>query len=122
MTGFSKKVVALILLVLIVATPLAAVQTQDDYIQGKADGEQAASGNFLWFFAGAGCGLIGVGAAYLMKPGPPAHAMVGKSANYAIGYRDGYGNKSRNQNTLYACGGLAAFIAIFAAAGGFQTE
>jgi len=125
MTGIEsagwRKPVALLLILVIFATPLLAQQTTDEYLQGKLDGERDAKGNPLWFLAGAGCGIIGAGAAYLIKPSPPASALIGKSAEYVLGYTEGYKNKARNQNTTYACAGWAAFVLIYAAAGGFET-
>ena len=117
------KVISVFLIAIMVSIPmtLLAQQQEGTFAQGKMDGERDAKGNALWVLAGAGCGIFGVGAAYFMKPSPPAQALVGKSADYVLGYTDGYQNKARNANAGYACGGWAAFIAIYAAAGGFST-
>lgn len=116
-----RKALAWSLAILMIATPLLAQQTMNDYLQGKLDGERSARGNPLWFLAGAGCGIFGAGAAYFIKPSPPVHALMGKPTEYVLGYTEGYQNKARNQNTMYACGGWLAFVVIYAAAGGFET-
>jgi hypothetical protein len=118
------KVIATFLAVSLFVMPisLTAQQSAGTYVEGKVDGEMAAKGNPLWFLAGVGCGCIGVGAAYFIKPSPPAYALVGKSSEYVLGYTEGYGDKSRNKNAGYACAGWLAFVAVYAALGGFSTS
>ncbi|MFC1475680.1 hypothetical protein ACFLQW_01605 [Candidatus Zixiibacteriota bacterium] len=114
------KVICILLSMLLVTAPVLAEGELTDYQQGKVDGERDARGNALWFLAGAACGICGAGAAYLIKPKPPAGALVGKSGDYVLGYTEGYQTKARNQNTMWACGGWLAFVLIFAAAGGYD--
>lgn len=122
--GVIKKPISLMLIFLLLLCPLLAMQADsgNDFLQGKADGEMDAKGNPLWLLGGALCGLFGVIGAYFIKPSPPTEAMLGKSAEYVMGYTDGYQNKARNKNVGYACGGWAIFILIYAAAGGFDTS
>jgi hypothetical protein len=75
------------------------------FAEGKVDGERDARGSAGWFCAGFLCGIFGAGAAFFMKPGPPAPALIGKSSEYVMGYTEGYQNKARNENTMWACGG-----------------
>ncbi|MDP4164544.1 MAG: hypothetical protein Q8898_15720 [Bacillota bacterium] len=107
-----------------VSLPLADVINQqsamNQFAVGKLDGERDAKGNPLWFLAGAGCGCFGAGFAFLMKPSPDAQSLVGKSSDYVLGYTEGYKNKGRMKNTSYACAGWAAFVAVYAVAGGFN--
>ena len=111
-----NKVIALALAILMFATPftslLAQQATMSDYVQGKIDGERDAKGNPLWILAGAGCGIFGAGAAYLIKPSPPAHALIGKSTEYVLGYTEGYKNKARSENTKWACSGWLLSFAV----------
>ena len=119
------KLISMVLIVLMVSTPmmlLAQEEQEDTFFQGKLDGERDAKGNGLWALAGCACGIFGVAAAYLIKPTPPAAALIGRSSEYIMGYTEGYQNKSRNKNAMYACGGWAAFVLIYAAAGGFNTS
>jgi hypothetical protein len=118
------KVISLVMVLVVLWIPVYVIaqDAMTTFAQGKMDGEQDATGNALWILAGAGCGIFGVGFAYFNKPSPPAHALVGKSAEYVLGYTESYQNKSRNKNVGYACGGWAAFIAIYAAAGGFESS
>jgi hypothetical protein len=111
-----KKILALSLAIVLFANPILWAQEElSDYALGKLDGERDAKGNPLWFLAGFGCGIFGVGAAYLIKPEPPAHALMGKSSEYVLGYTEGYQNKSRTQNAMYALGGMAAGCLLFLA-------
>ena len=115
MKAILKSCLVLSLIFLLIATPLLAQQTMDDYVQGKLDGERDAKGSPLWFLAGLGCGIFGAGAAYFIKPSPPTHALVGKSSSYVMGYTEGYQNKARNKNTTYACAGWVAWTILYLA-------
>jgi hypothetical protein len=84
---------------------------QNDCAQGRMDGEAAAKGNAVWILAGFGCGLLGVGAAYLIPPEPPAGDLVGKSPEYVSCYTDAYKSKGRMKNAGNACAGWALAIA-----------
>jgi hypothetical protein len=121
---YVQKTISLSLIILVLIIPLMARQTDtgNDYLQGKADGEMDAKGNPLWLLGGALCGIFGVAGAYFIKPKPPTEPLLGKSAEYVLGYTEGYQNKARGKNAGYACGGWAIFIVIFAAAGGFDTS
>ena len=88
--------------------------TSGTFAQGKMDGERDAKGNFLWFLAGAGCGVFGVGYVYFMdEPKPASHMFMGKSQEYVLGYTEGYQNKSKKTNMQYACAGWATWILIY---------
>jgi hypothetical protein len=121
---FFRTSVSSVLILLLLVYPLLAQQymTANDYLQGKADGEMDAKGNPAWILGGALCGIFGVAGAYFIKPSPPTEALIGKSAEYVMGYTEGYQDKSRKKNAAYACGGWAVFIVIFVAAGGFNTS
>jgi len=116
------KFISIFLVIFIIAQPVAAIAQQtdlnSDYMQGKIDGEMDAKGNAMWIIAGCGCGLLGVGAAYLMKPSPPAAAIIGKSTEYILAYTEAYQNKARNINLRYACTGyivtMVAYIILLA--------
>jgi hypothetical protein len=101
---------------------IAQVQVQNDCWQGKADGGRDAKGNALWFLAGVGCGVFGAAAAYLYSPTPPMTSLMNKSSEYVACYTDEYQKKSKIKNTAYACAGWAAFVVVYAAAGGFETD
>jgi hypothetical protein len=88
----------------------------DEYMMGKLQGQADSHGQPLWFIAGLGCGIIGVGAAYFIKPNPPSGKLLGQTSNYILGYTDGYKNKGREKNTTYACVGWVAWIIIYVTA------
>ena len=121
---YIKKPISIFLVFLFLLIPLMAQQadTANDFLQGKADGEMDAHGNPLWLLGGALCGIFGVAGAYFIKPKPPTEPLIGKTAEYVLGYTEGYQNKGRNKNTGYACGGWAIWVVIYAAAGGFDTS
>ncbi len=95
-------------------------QQEGTFVQGKIDGESDARGSALWIVAGVGCGIFGVGAAYLMKPNPPLHKLAGRSQGYVLGYTEGYQKKARSTNTGYACAGWGSWILIYLALGNSQ--
>ncbi|MBN2357697.1 hypothetical protein JXO59_16410 [candidate division KSB1 bacterium] len=119
--GYGIKAMALLLALMMLTTPmLVMAQGSDDFIQGKVDGERDAKGDPLWILAGVACSCIGVGAAYFTTPSPPSHALIGKSSEYVLGYTEGYKNKARNTNVMYACLGWLVSAAISIALGGLD--
>lgn len=112
----ARKIFIVLLSSLILFIPVfSQTQQPSDFIQGKIDGERDSKGNFLWFIAGVGCGIFGVGAAYLIKPEPSAQSLVGKSSDYVIGYTEGYKEEGRTKNTTYAAVGCLTWTAIYLA-------
>jgi len=108
-----SAVVITSILCLLTLTPIcAANEGANDLLQGKMEGEQAASGSAIWFVGGFCCGLVGVGAAYVFPPDPPAEALLGKSPEYIMGYKEGYQNKARRKNLMYAGVGYATACCI----------
>jgi hypothetical protein len=85
----------------------------DYYLQGRADGARDGEGRYVWFLGGAACSIVGVGASYVMKPDPPTAALMGKSAEYAMGYTEGYRKVSQEKNTTYAWYGCAADVVAY---------
>ena len=78
------------------------------FSEGKLDGERAAKGNVLWVPGGAVFTFLAIGYAYFSTPSPPTYALVGKSAEYVIGFTEGYQSRTRTVNARYACIGCAA--------------
>jgi hypothetical protein len=114
-----KRVVSLMLVVFMIAMPLIELSAQEtnsavsEFTMGQLKGESDAKGQPLWFLAGLGCGIIGVGVAYFVKPNPPAAALLGQSSDYVLGYTDGFKKKSRDKNVSYACVGWGVWIVIY---------
>jgi len=106
----------MILIILMVGMPVTLLaQQQDDYLQGKMQGELDAKGSPVWILAGLSgtycCllfGVAGIGAAYMIPPSPPINTLLGKSSNYVIGYTEGYKNKAKKKNATYASFGCLA--------------
>jgi hypothetical protein len=78
-------IIVVSLLIFLICVSVFAQQfiQSDDYLVGKSNGEQAANGSVGWAVAGFGCGCFGIGFAYLK-------------------YIQGYRNKARNANIVYA--------------------
>ncbi|MCK5599807.1 hypothetical protein KAI78_09305 [bacterium] len=56
----------------------------------------------MWWGAGCLFGILGVGAAYLIEPSPPATMLMGKDANYAAIFTENYKNTGKSIQTKYA--------------------
>jgi hypothetical protein len=59
--------------------------------------------------------MVGIGFAYLSKPNPDynmLNMMGDKSEAYKAGFTQGYQNKSRNTNMMYASIGWLAWIVV----------
>lgn len=110
-----KSLVTLLTFLMLFIPVFSQAQQPSDFLQGKMDGERDAKGNFLWFIAGVGCGIFGIGAAYIVKPEPSATALVGKSSDYVLGYTEGYKEEGRSKNTTYAAVGCLTWSVIYLA-------
>ncbi|MCP4584242.1 MAG: hypothetical protein GY839_21730 [candidate division Zixibacteria bacterium] len=101
-----QKTVAVLLSIFMLTIPLmtntamADGTCEEGMIDGKADGHSA--GSPLWILAGFGCGCLGAGAAYLVKPSPPAERLIGMSPEYVVCYTDSYKKEARNRQVTYA--------------------
>lgn len=120
-----KKIFTILLATAVVVAPLLAQQKEEElkktllseYVQGKIDGERdgTAAASPIWILAGVGCGIFGVGLAFLVPPSVPAERLVGKSADYAAGYADRYKSSGKMRQTLYACAGWLTWVLIYLA-------
>ena len=73
--------------------------------QGTIDGELAARGNLLWFFAGLGLRVMGVEIAKQNAPSPPVEAFAGKSSEYIFDYSRAFKDRCSELNGRIAyCG------------------
>jgi len=78
----------------------------DICLQAQADAKQDLKS---WLWIGAGCvfHLLGVGAAYLVKSGPPPERLIGKSVEYVNSYTECYvkqARKSQGGSAWIGCG------------------
>ena len=95
---------------ILTASSTTQQQGTGTFSEGKLDGERTAKGNVLWVPGGAVFTLLAIGYAYFSTPSPPTYALVGKSAEYVIGFTEGYQSRTRTLNTRYACLGCAATV------------
>ena len=118
---YAKAPTASLLAFLMLITPLA-VQAQNQDIQNAIIEAEAAAtsatNKILWLGAGLVGSWIGLGAAFLYKPNPPAIALLGKSPDYVAVYTDAYQEKAgsiQKKYALFGCGTcLVCYILYFA--------
>ncbi|MBD3274242.1 MAG: hypothetical protein GF372_02970 [Candidatus Marinimicrobia bacterium] len=109
LVGRLKTCIASLMAVILFLYPVM-IQAQDAQ-QARIAGMEAAEGDTngtLWFGAGCLVGIIGVGAAYLYEPNPPAADLVGKSQDYVASYTDAYADEAQTIQQKNAWYGLAA--------------
>lgn len=107
-----NKTLAVIMSILVFATPLLSQEASSDFLQGMADGKKDSKGSSVWFIAGLGCGAIGFVIAAVHNPNVPAENVVGKSQEYVLGYTEGYQSEARRSNMLFAGFGWAISAAV----------
>ncbi len=73
-----------------------------DPITASAIAATTNTNKALWFGAGCILNIVGIGAAYLIEPAPPATMLMGKDANYAAIFTENYKNTGRSIQTKYA--------------------
>jgi len=130
---YAKAPTASLLAFLMLITPLA-VQAQNQDIQNAIIEAEAAAtsatNKILWLGAGLVGSWIGLGAAFLYKPNPPAIALLGKSPDYVAVYTDAYQEKAgsiQQKYALYGCGTSIVccclyYFVVFAAMSSVETE
>jgi len=103
----NKKIVTLLLVALLFATPILSQEFLSDHEQGRTDGkrEGVSDASLLWAVVGFGCSCFGVGAAYLWAQPVPAARLVGKGPEYVNGYTTSYKKAKREKETIYAAAG-----------------
>lgn len=101
--------------ILLVFTPALIyaqeIETTQVCAQAEADAERDVNST-LWLGGGCLLGLIGLGAAYLIEPSPPAMRLVGKSPEYVAAYSDCYKAKGKSIQTKNATIGCVVGYAV----------
>jgi len=85
-------------LVLVSFSAIVAQGAQDACTQAKMDA-QADTNKTMWMLGGCLFGLLGVGAAYVLEPSPPASRLVGKPSEYVAYYTDCYRDEAKRIRT-----------------------
>uniref|UniRef100_A0A7C2PLG9 Uncharacterized protein n=1 Tax=candidate division WOR-3 bacterium TaxID=2052148 RepID=A0A7C2PLG9_UNCW3 len=93
-----------------IANPIVLNAAQSEEIanacrQAEFDAQRDVNGT-LWLGAGCLFGLLGVGAAYIFEPSPPASRLLGKSPEYVASYTDCYkaaAKKIQTNNAIKGC-------------------
>jgi cytochrome c553 len=101
------KIVAVVMAVMMFATPLMAQQRQvSPTAQAKRDAEQDVN-QTMWYFAGC-LTCVGLAIAYLVAPDPPASRLMGKSPQYVASYTEAYKEAGRSKQLRAALIGCVA--------------
>ena len=119
------KRVVVILALLALVVPFFA-QSDDVTTEACTDAKLDAQRDInttLWMGAGCLFGLLGVGAAYVIEPSPPASRLLGKPSDYVAIYTDCYKDEGKSIQTKAAVKGcvvgalveLALYLALIAA-------
>ena len=103
-------VTALLPLGLLAQLPVAT----DACMQAQMDAQAEVNGT-LWFFAGCLFGVLGVGAAYVIEPSPPATRLVGQPSDYVAVYSDCYKSKGKSIQTSAAIKGCVLEVILWGA-------
>ena len=102
------KRVFIVLAVIVALSPLGLLAqlpvATDACAQAQMDA-QADVNETMWFFAGCLFGVLGVGAAYVIEPSPPASRLLGQPPDYVAIYTDCYKDKAKSIQTSAAIKG-----------------
>ncbi len=100
----------------VIAAPVvvSAQSMQQACVQAQADAERDVNG-VLWMAAGFFFGLLGIGAAYVIEPDPPATKLMGKNPEYVAAYTDCYKRAGRDIQVKKALTGCVASAVLSAA-------
>ena len=113
--SFGKNILSFTLMVMMMSS-LMFSQKSADYDLGFKEGTMSAEDNKKWMAAGFCCAGYGVIAAYVVKPKADESSVVGKSADYAMGYKEGFKAEQKKYNTKNAwtgCGVAAGLACLF---------
>jgi len=102
-----KKSLCVLILLSLLTLPVVALAEDagDACVRAQLDAERDVSGA-LWLALGCIFPILGLAAAYLLEPSPPATALLGKSSDYVAVYTDCYKDKGRNIQVRKALIGL----------------
>lgn len=119
----ARRMLVVALAFAVASAPVLAQSSEIDaaILAAEADAKSDVSA-VLWMGAGCLFNILGVGAAYVMVPSPPASRLLGKSSEYVAVYIDSYESAARNlqvRNALIGCGigaacGLLWYFALLA--------
>ena len=108
-----RPFIALALTVAVLAYPATVLASEGEgtsaegAMAGQVDGKANTNG-VLWLGAGCLFEVLGLAAAYLYTPNPPAMRLLGKSPEYVAAYMDAYGDGARSVQTSNAWLGCIA--------------
>ncbi len=99
--------IAIAALIVAIVVPFFAAESTDATkacTDAKLDAQRDIN-TTLWMGAGCLFGLLGIGAAYVIEPSPPASRLLGKPSDYVAIYTDCYKDEGRSIQTKAAVKG-----------------
>jgi len=103
----ARKLMVVALAFAVIAAPVLAQSSEADAARMSAETDAKSDVSaLLWMGAGFLFNILGVGAAYIIVPSPPASRLLGKSSEYVAIYTDSYQSAARNvqvKNALVGC-------------------
>jgi hypothetical protein len=118
MGGSLRLLIALALAVAVLVYPATVLAAEGEEtvaegtLAGRADG-QVNTSSVLWLGAGCLFTQLGVAAAYLYTPNPPALRLLGKSPEYVAAYTDAYGDAAKKVQTSNAWTGCVVTSLVY---------
>lgn len=106
-----KRIIIIAVIVAIIIPTIATDDATDAYRDAIRDARRATQGG-IWFAAGCLFGIVGVGAAAVVIPAPPAARLLGKSSEYVRIYQQVYEDEVRKRQTQQAMLGCLIGTAI----------
>ena len=85
-------------------------ESRDDFAIGHLAGKSDAKGNAFWIVPGCLCGPLAMIVAVFIRPAPPAYQLMGKPAEYVLGYTDSYKKRARWKNVGWSTVGCVASV------------
>ena len=118
MRGGLRSLIALALTAAVLVYPATVLANEGEgtaaegAVAGQMDGKANTNG-ILWLGAGCLFELLGVAAAYVITPNPPAMRLLGKSPEYVAAYTDAYGDAGKSVQTNNAWIGCIASTLVY---------
>lgn len=84
----------------------------EEYMRGITDAKKDAQGSVLFCFSGCCLQLIGILLPYIINYDPPAEKLMGKSADYIMGYSKQYNSSMKNKNMINAIIGYLGNVGV----------
>ena len=117
MKKFVGVITAGVVALMLVSEPAMLMAQSSTATQACAQAQQDAQmevNKTLWLAIGFFGGLLGIAAAYIIEPSPPASKLLGKSPEYVAAYTDCYKEAGKKLQTNAAIKGFVIGVLVYA--------